>query len=117
MLQEASSVAHLGEEMRREQSLFDCEGHCVVEPSYVDIKPLDKLICDDDINNLKRAIQKIKPRDRELICRNFGIGANEPTTQVALSREHNCSPQAISKRLKRAVERLGVQWRISSNGI
>lgn len=70
---------------------------------------IDEMTKDEDLNDLYRAINKLKPREKEIIVMRYGLYDSEPLTQKEVADLLGISQSYISRLEKRIIDKMRME--------
>lgn len=97
-LDEVLSVDSEGNEMILADILTSSEEH-----------PIDSMMKAEDVSDLYRAVNKLKPREKEIIVMRYGLYGSEALTQKEVADLMGISQSYISRLEKRIIDKMRLE--------
>lgn len=66
----------------------------------------ENVIKNEEKTLLKKGLNMLSDKERDLIIKYFGLGTSRKYTQIELAKIHNCGQTYISKLIQKALEKL-----------
>ena len=88
---------------------FDKEGNEITILDVLkteDIDYADEIYKKDNISLLKKYLNKLNPREKEIIFKRYGLNGNDELTQKEISKELGISRSYVSRIEKRAITKI-----------
>ena len=74
-----------------------------------DVLAIDEMTKEEEIKDLYQAINKLKPREREIIVMRYGLFDSEPLTQKEVADLLGISQSYISRLEKRIIDKMRLE--------
>ncbi|MGE5110558.1 MAG: RNA polymerase sigma factor RpoD/SigA [Acidobacteriaceae bacterium] len=82
-------------------------------PSFRIVEPLDSIASAEISSAVMEMLERLSPKQREVICRRFGIGNDEPETLEEIGHDFDLTRERIRQIESKALGRL-THWRVTN---